>query len=118
LPNLTPRLGGYGRLLPALLIAFLLFFQSGPLLRGLDAAAAVVDIGVLSLLLLAILALLAFVSLSHWLLQLIWPVFGHYRKFHFDNNFKSLLPWQKIIFYLSAFFLLLYALVLCLYAVM
>lgn len=100
--------------LPLLL---LLFLYSGPLLRLIDPTAAVMDIGALSLPLLALVAALGFVAISHWLLGLLWPVFRDFRKHHFEPIFKSLRPWQKIILYLCCFFLLLYAFVACLAAV-
>ncbi len=96
---------------------FILFLYCGPLLRRADPVAAVVDPGVLSLLVLATLSLLLFISISLWLLGLIWPVFRDYRRYHFSSNFKSLTPWQKIAFFMVAFFLLLFAFICCLAAV-
>lgn len=101
----------------ALLGLFLLLAHSGPLLRLADPTAAVVDIGALSLVLLAVAALAAFLAVSRWLIGLLWPVLRDYRQHHFPNNFKCLLPWQKITFYLVIFFGLLYAFVVCLCAV-
>ncbi len=98
--------------------ALILFMYSGPVLRHADPAAAPADPGILSLLLLAILALLAFVSISQWLMGLLWPVFRDYRKYHFSSDFKSLLPWQKIVCYLFTFFMLLFAFVFGLSAVL
>ena len=94
-----------------------LFAHIGPLLRLADTTAAVVDVGALSLVLLAVVALAAFLTVSRWLLGLLWPVMRNYQRNHFANNFKSLLPWQKITFYLVIFFGLLYAFVCCLVAV-
>ncbi len=101
----------------ALLGLFVLFARVGPLLRLADPTAAVVDVGALSLVLLAVVALAAFLTVSHWLLGLLWPVLRDYQRHFFSNNFKSLLPWQKITFYLVIFFGLLYAFVCCLVAV-
>ncbi len=98
--------------------ALLLLIYCGPLLRSADAAAAPVDLGILSLAVLAVFAFLLFISISLWLMGLLWPVFRDYRKYHFSSNFKSLAPWQKIFFYLSTFFLLLYAFVYALEAVL
>ena len=95
----------------------LLFAHAGTLLRWADPTAAVVDLGALSLVLLAAVALATFLTVSHWLLGLLWPILKSYRKFYFANNFKSLLPWQKITFYLVIYFGLLYAFVCCLVAV-
>ena len=94
-----------------------LFAHAGPLLRLADPTAAVVDVGALSLVLLVAVALAVFLAVSHWLIGLLWPVMRGYQRNHFSNNFKSLLPWQKITFYLVIFFGLLYAFVCCLVAV-
>ena len=102
----------------ALSIASLAFYCSGPVLRYVDAAAAVVDIGILSLPLLSVLALLGFIGISLWLSNLLWPSFRLFRKHHFEHHFKTLEPWQKIAFYMAAFFLLLYACVACLAALL
>lgn len=106
-----------GHLWLAWLGAFAVLNWSGPLLRYLDATAAVVDIGAASLALLALAAAIGFVNVSRWLLGLLWPVLRDYHRHHFEPNFKSLLPWQKITFYLVIFFGLLYAFVCCLAAV-
>ncbi len=105
------------KLFAGLSTALLAFLYCAPLLHLADPAAAAIDLGVLSFLPLALLAILIFVSISLWLLGLIWPAFRYYRNHHFESNFKSLAPWQKITFYMIAFFLLLYAFVCCLGAV-
>ncbi|WP_262249379.1 hypothetical protein [Parapedobacter soli] len=96
---------------------FLLFARVGSVLRLADPTAAVVDVGALSLVLLAVVALAAFLAVSRWLIGLLWPVMRGYQRNHFSHNFKSLSPWQKITFYLVIFFGLLYAFVCCLVAV-
>jgi len=103
-----------GLVVAALLI---IFVWSGPLLRLIDPFAASPDLGVLGLVLLGLLSGLAIIAVSRWLLGLLWPVFRDFRNYHFEPIFKSLLPWQKIIIYLTCYFLLLYAFVLCLVAV-
>ena len=105
---------GIGLLLVGL---FTVLVHSGPLLRLVDPTAAVVDVGALSLVFLAMVALVAFLTISRWLIGLLWPVLRDYQKDHFSTNFKSLQPWQKIAFYLVMFFGLLYAFVCCLVAV-
>ncbi|RQP15264.1 MAG: hypothetical protein EAS52_15695 [Parapedobacter sp.] len=97
-------------------LAFL-FIHSGPLLRWLDPTAAAVDIGAISIVLLALAAVASFIAVSRWLLGLLWPVLRDYQRYHLSNNFKSLQPWQKISFYLVIFFGLLYAFVCSLAAV-
>lgn len=100
-----------------LCILVVLFFYSGPFLRWVDPTAAVVDVGALSLPLLGGLAGLAFVEISRWLLGLLWPVYREFGRHHFEPIFKSLVPWQKIVIYLVCYFLLLFTLVACLWAV-
>lgn len=104
-------------LVALLLLATLVFVYAAPWLRWFDSTAAVVDIGVLSLVWLTVVALILFLTASRWLLGLLWPVLRDYHKHHFSPNFKSLLPWQKITFYLVIYFGLLYAFVYCLCAV-
>jgi len=127
-PAIRPRRRQIGNLLgrshlaglrdaSALVGLLLLVVYIGPLLRLADTTAAVVDIGVLSLVLLAAVALATFLAVSRRLLGLLWPVLRDYQRNHFSNNFKSLSPWQKITFYLVVFFGLLYAFVCCLAAV-
>ena len=85
---------------------------------GVDAAAAVVDIGILSLPILSALALLGFIGISTWLSHLLWPSFRRFRQHHFEHHFTTLEPWQKIAFYMAGFFLLLYACIACLAALL
>lgn len=113
LSGLRLRLG----VLAVLMLVLSVFLFSGPLLRLLDPVAAVVDIGALSLVLLGLLAGLCFVTVSRWLLGLLWPVFREFNQHHFEPIFKSLRPWQKIVIYLSCYFLLLSVFVACLWAV-
>ena len=102
----------------ALSVASLAFYFSGPALRYVDAAAAVVDIGILSLPILSALALLGFIGISTWLSHLLWPSFRRFRQHHFEHHFTTLEPWQKIAFYMAGFFLLLYACIACLAALL
>lgn len=112
----TMELSSFKLGIPIILVGTV-WLWSGPLLRLIDPVAAVVDLGVLSLLLLGLLSGVGFIAASLWLLGLLWPVFRDFRNYHFEPIFKSLLPWQKIIIYLCCFFLLLYAFVACLAAV-
>src|SRR5690606_21115904 len=113
------RWPGWHRLRDGLTVVglFALFAHSGALLRWLDPTAAVVDVGVLSLVLLAVVALAAFLTVSRWLIGLLWPVMRNYQRSNFSINFISLLPRQQITFYLVIFFGLLYAFVCCLASV-
>ena len=91
----------------------LIFLVSPQLLRTVDLTAAPLDPGVLSILIVAVLAVLLFQALTWATLKLIWPVFTNYSQFHFEQNFKNLLPWQKILIYLSFYLFLLYSFVIC-----
>jgi hypothetical protein len=108
------RQGFRRKWLLALFIAGFAFYSSGPVLRYMDTAAAVIDIGALSLPLLAILTLIGFIGISLWLCNLLWPTFRTFRKHYFEHQFKTLKPWEKIAFYMAAFFLLLFACIACL----
>lgn len=71
--------------LPVLLLAFL---QAGPLLRRWDATAAVLDAGVLSLMLLALVVALA----ARWIASL-----GIYKPM--VEQLNELKPWQQVLVY-------------------
>ena len=102
-------------LLLATVLAYL-FFQ--PLIRVIDITAAPIDYGILSAVLVASIAVLSFVQLCLWVLHQNWPFLGKYAAEHFERNFKSLLSWQKVGFYLGFFLALLYAFVGALGAVL
>jgi hypothetical protein len=87
------------------------FLWSPHVLRMADATAAPLDAGILSAIIMAILAFLIFKALTWWLIQHIWPVLGNYSKEQFEANFKALIPWQKVIIYLLFYLLLLFGLV-------
>jgi len=91
--------------------AIFLFLYFPGLSRLIDITSAPIDPGALSAVIMAILSLLAFKAVTWWLINIIWPVFAEYSKEHFEQNFKSLLPWQKVIIYLAFYLLLLYSFV-------
>lgn len=103
---------------------FLIFFSLAGFLifpwlsRRLDATAAPVDPGVLSLVLTALLAFLIFKSVTWWVIRIIWPVFAEYSELHFERNFKSLVPLQKVLVYLGFYLALLMGFVWTLGALM
>lgn len=101
-----------------ILLVLLLFFVSPGLLRMVDFTAAPLDAGVLSAVIIAILAFLVFKALTWWLILNIWPVLGEYSKEHFERNFKSLLSWQKVVIYLVFYLLLLFGFVATLAAIL
>lgn len=86
--------------------AFLLFPY---LIRQVDYSAAAIDPGILSAVILAIASVLIFQAVTWWVIRIIWPVFRSYSIYHFENNFKSLESWQKVIIYLSFYLLVLYS---------
>lgn len=96
------------------LAGFLLFPW---LCRHIDVTSAPVDPGVLSIVLIAILSFLIFKSVTWWVIRIIWPVFAEYSELHFERNFKSLLPLQKVLIYLAFYLLVLFGMVMTLLAV-
>ncbi|WP_134089170.1 hypothetical protein [Olivibacter sp. XZL3] len=106
-------------LLITLLIASILaYLVYQPLIRLVDVTAAPIDYGILSAILVAAVAVLSFVQLCLWVLHRHWPFLGEYAAEHFERNFKSLLSWQKVGFYLGFFLALLYAFVIALGALL
>jgi hypothetical protein len=95
-----------------------LFIKFPPMVRWFDFSAAPLDLGILSVVLVAALSVLTFMKLSLWLLHKNWPVMGKYAADHFERNFKSLLSWQKIMVYLGFFYALLLVFVLALGALL
>lgn len=78
-----------------LLLFFLLFVQSGDWLRSIDAAAAPIDIGILSIFPLLLLTLLLLLGLTLITQEWLWPAFADFRKHHFTQHFNSISPWQQ-----------------------
>lgn len=58
---------------------------------------------------LPIISVLIFKALVCWLIKVIWPVISEYSKDQFENNFKSLTPWQKVRITLLFYMLLLFS---------
>ncbi|MFD2966551.1 hypothetical protein [Sphingobacterium bambusae] len=84
------------------------FIRCGLLLQRIDFTAAVLDIGILSVLLFGILALVLAIFCSLWLQEFLWQPFKDFRK-NVMNTFKQCTSWQQCILYFSVFFLLLFA---------
>ncbi|WP_121198700.1 hypothetical protein [Mucilaginibacter gracilis] len=85
----------------SILVALLLLLITPTVLRGFDPSAAPLDPGVLSAIVMAVVAVMVFKSVTWWLIKSIWPVFADYSKNHFERNFKTLTPLQKCAIYLS-----------------
>ncbi|MDR0265376.1 MAG: hypothetical protein LBJ04_19325 [Sphingobacterium sp.] len=95
-----------GRQVLSIVLACLLIFfiLSGLLLQAIDPTAGVLDLGILSLLLFAILAGLASIYCCFWLQELLWQPFKFFRQ-EFSFHFNQLTSWQQCIIYFSVFFL-------------
>lgn len=102
----------------SIIFLLVLFLCSSTILRLIDTNAAPLDAGILSAILLAILAFLLFKALTWWLIENIWPVLGNFSKEQFYAHFNHLSSWQKIITYLSFYLLLLYGFIFTLIAIL
>lgn len=85
-----------------------IFIFAGTILQVIDPTAAVLDIGILSVLLMGLLGGMAAVFCSLWLQEILWQPFKFFRKKLF-YHLEQLTSWQQCILYFSVFFLLLYA---------
>lgn len=97
--------------LSGILILIAVFLLFPYLVRQVDYSAAAIDPGILSAVILAIASVLIFQAVTWWIIRVIWQVFHIYSTHHFENNFKSLEPWQKVIIYLGFYLLVLYSFV-------
>lgn len=101
----------------AIFSALFLFLFFPSLSRWIDITSAPIDPGALSAVIMAILSLLAFKAITWWLINIIWPVLADYSKEQFEQNFKSLSPWQKVVIYLGFYLLLLFSFIATLAAI-
>lgn len=92
-----------------IILALLCFLPYPWLSRMLAAGSIAIDPGVLTAVILTILSVLLFQAITWWLIKTIWPVLAQYATENFEQNFKSLLPWQKVIIYLSFYLLLFFS---------
>ncbi|WP_304064288.1 hypothetical protein [Pedobacter glucosidilyticus] len=102
----------------SIIISLMLFVIAPVWLRLVDETAAPLDAGILSAILVAILAFLLFKALTWWLIENIWPVLGNFSKEQFHTHFNHLSSCQKIIIYLSFYLLLLYGFICTLIAIL
>ncbi|HWK58466.1 MAG TPA: hypothetical protein VNQ80_14070 [Parapedobacter sp.] len=98
---------------PLLLI---LFLYLGPLLWWLDATAAVPDIGILSVLVLAALAVGFFWLVAAWLACVFFKRLTGFDRGDFHSSFSVLKPWKQIGYYLLLLLSLFWGLVVALVA--
>jgi hypothetical protein len=97
------------QLLGIMLAGLLVFFISaGLLLQAIDPTAGVLDIGILSVLLFAILTGLLAIYCCYWLQELLWQPFKFFRQ-DLSYHFNQLTSWQQCILYFSVFFLSLFS---------
>ncbi len=102
----------------SILSAALLLFLSFPeISRHIDISSAPIDPGILSAVLISVLAFLSFKSLTWLLIKSVWPVLAAYSESSFESNFLSLTPLHKVLIYLSFYLLLLYGFVLTMTAI-
>lgn len=101
-----------------LIIALLLLYFFPILIRKIDPSAAPIDPGILSGIVLAVVAVLVFNSVTWWLIRAIWPVFADYSNTFFSTDFQSLLPWQRVCIYLCFFLYFVSSFLLALVAIL
>ncbi len=102
--------------LMGIIILITAFFLFPYFIRQVDVTAAAIDPGIISALILAAIAILAFKALTWWLIKGIWPVFAEYSEQQFESNFRSMRTGQKVMIYLGFYLLLFYAFILVLAA--
>ncbi|WP_256010289.1 hypothetical protein [Desertivirga xinjiangensis] len=110
-----PRVN-FNRELINLILWVLMFLLFPGAIRLFDSSAAPFDAGVLSAIILASLAVFFFQFLTWWIIRTIWPVMAEYSEFGFEQTFNQLLPWQRLLIFLSFYLLLLFAFVFTLAA--
>lgn len=88
----------------AVAVTSLLIFPN--IIRFYDPTAAPIDPGALSAILMAVVAVLIFLSTTWLFVRTIWPVFADYSEDQFPTDFKALQSWQKIKVYLSFYLFL------------
>ena len=93
------------QLLGIVVACLLVFFiAAGLLLQALDPTAGVLDIGALSVLLFAVLAVVLAICCCFWLQEFLWKPFKSFRE-DFNYHFNQLTSWQQCIIYFLVFFL-------------
>jgi hypothetical protein len=101
-----------------IVVAVLIMLIFPPLIRRVDSSAAPIDPGVLSAIVLAVIAILVFKSVTWWIIRSIWPVLADYFTQHFVNAFKNLQSWQKITIALLVYFCVFFSFVVALVAIL
>ena len=94
------------------IIAVLLgsFLFGGNLIQRIDPTAGILDIGILSVLLFALLSAVVVIFCSLWLQEILWKSFKNFRQ-EFVKHLNQLTSWQQCLLYFGVFFLWLYAII-------
>ncbi|WP_207425064.1 hypothetical protein [Pedobacter sp. SYSU D00535] len=100
-----------------LVFTILLFLLFPKLIRYIDISAAPIDAGIISALILSIVAILSFKAVTWWLIKSVWPLLATYSRNQFENDFQSLSSWQKILIFLAFYLSLLFSFVFTLAAI-
>ncbi len=91
-----------------ILVIIIIFLCYPYFIREIDITAAAIDPGIYSAVILAVSAILIFKAATWWIIKTIWPVFAVFSDHHFEGNFKSLTPAQKVVIYLGFYLVILY----------
>lgn len=96
----------------------LILFLGFPWLsRRIDAGAAALDAGALSLILMAILSLVVFKMLSWLIIRTVWPFLEDYTREYLVSDFNRLPPAQRISLFFTLYMLMMLAFVLTMAAI-
>jgi len=82
------------------------------ILRFFDPTAAPVDLGIFSTIILTVVAILIFKSLTWILIRSLWPDLADYAQNKFANDFNELEPWQRVKIFLGFYLVLFVSFVL------
>jgi len=102
----------------ALLLNIIFFICFPSLIREVDVTAAPVDPGILSVLILAMFAVILFKAATWGLIRMIWPALATYSSESFEQDFNSLKPIYKVCIYLSFYLCLLFLFILAMWAIL
>ncbi|WP_316819812.1 hypothetical protein [Pedobacter gandavensis] len=100
-----------------LLLLFCLWTVGPIVLRSIDGTAGNIDQSIWLLILLSLIGFLLITGLCWWLLKQAWASLGLPDILFMVSQFKTLLLWQQVRFFLASFGLLLLAAIGCLSAV-
>jgi hypothetical protein len=95
----------------AIFAAIAAFFAYPYVIRLLDPTAGTYDAGVLQIIVISVVMFVIFQWATWQVIKSIWPSLGQYAEHFFNNDFKDLLPWQKLRVFLFVYFSVLAAFV-------